>query len=205
MPIGQFLIPVSVYAAQKIINIIVERITKGENPIVDQSFNVGITNQNGGRTAVDKGFTVKQNVPDELIVGNFYFPYTVNNLLSGQELILVVVVDEGSQQVFFFPADYEGYELFLPHSAYSFLVLLVDVDGVNDPLYGDILAFGLPSAVDLSGIEDLLLEDYDDIWKLLIGDPLKVGYGGPFYLDFVLLDTFEHPEFPGSLLELFAG
>jgi hypothetical protein len=203
--IEQILIPVTIHAGKKIVDIIIERVSKGQNPVVDQSFNVGVTSRSDGRTAVDKGFTTRQNQPGELIVGNFYFPYTVNYLLTGEELVLVIVTEEMNQQVLFFLADQEGYELFLPHGAYSFLVLLVAMAGIDDPFYADILAIGLPSAVDLSGIEDLLVEEYDDIWTLLIHEPLGVSYGGPFYLDFVLLDTFEHPELPDTLWQLFAN
>lgn len=152
---------------------------------------------------MDRHFTNRHHQPDELIVGNLYFPYTVNDLLVGDELILVVVIEERYQQMLFFPADHAGYEIYLPHGVYSFLVLLVDI-GLDDLLEADILAIGLPSALDLSGIDDINVESYDDIWGLLIDEPLQVGYGGPFYLDFVLLDTLEHPEFPSTLWELFS-
>lgn len=205
MAIEQIVIPITIYGAKKIIDLMFERMAQGEKPVVDQSFNVGVTGQRGGRTTVDRRFTTRQNQPNELIVGNFYLPHMVDDMLTGEEVALVIVIEELSQHVLFFPADRGGYELFLPHGIYSFLVLLMDMVDIDDPLYADILAVGLPSAVDLSGIDDLLVEDYDDVWELFVDEPLRVSYGGPFYLDFVLLDTFEHPEIPDTLWEFFAS
>lgn len=206
MALEQLLIPLSVYAGKKIFDIIFDKVVSGEKTIVDQSLNIGSATYHDGRTMIDRNFTTSINLPDELIFGNLYIPYSVANLLTGAELVLGVIIEEMTDQLLFFTADTEGYEIYLPHGIYSFLVLLVDVEFIDlgDPLDADILAVGLPSAIDLTGIDDLTVEDYDDVvWDLLVDEPYQVGSGGPFYLDFIMLDTLEHPELPSQLWELF--
>ncbi len=203
MIVEGLVIPIALYAGKKIIDVIAEGVSKGHAPIVDQAGNVGYITPQNGRMVVDQTFTASPYVESETVFGNLYIPDTVSPLLLGDELALVVVVEEQTEQVWVFPTFVEtGYEITLPHGFYSFFVLLLDSD-VEDLMDAEILAIGFPSDFDLSDIDELTLEDQDDVWDLLIFEPLPVSYGGPYFLDFLLLDTLENPDFPNFLWELF--
>jgi len=50
-------------------------------------------------------------------------------MVLGDEVPLVLIVEETHDQVFLFEADLEtGYEIYLPHGSYSFYVFLVEKD-----------------------------------------------------------------------------
>ncbi len=198
-----FVIPLALYAGKKVIDLISEGLSSGQTPVVDQAGNIGAVYNNQGRTIVDRNFTASAYVASELIFGNFYIPDTVEILMTGEELALVVVIEVQTQNMLFFPADpgFE-YELYLPHGVYSFFVLLLDTD-VDDLMDAEIFAIGFPSAVDMSNIEDFQLQTHDDVWELLDFDAYPVDFGGPYYLDFILIDTLDEPEFPTFLFELF--
>jgi hypothetical protein len=197
--------PLTVYAGQKLIDLMAKRLSSGQNQIVNHTNNTSIVSTYNGRTIIDRNFTSANYQTSELIYGNFYIPYSLNEILSDEEIALVLINEHRSDQFFFFTTDTGGYELYLPHGFYSFIVLIIDSEFIDfvDPLDSDIMAIGLPSAIDLSGISDLSLDNYDDIWDFLIDEPIYVSHGGPYYLDFIMLDTDVHPEFPDTLWELF--
>ena len=67
-----------------------------------------------------------------------------------------------------------------------------------------IYAVGFASMVNLTdaSIEEINVDEHDDIWDLVIADPIELGYGGPFTMDFILIDTDVVPELPMFLSEL---
>lgn len=170
----------------------------GKHPVVSQSGNVGYASLNAGRTSIEKKFTVSQFQEHETLFGNLYMPDTIEDLLVGGEIALVLVVEERYQEVLLFEADMDmGYQIDLPYGIYSIFVFIVDTD-VDDLFDAMIYAIGFPCAehLDLSGIDTITAEDHEDIWNLVDDSPIKITRGGPFYLDFILVDTLEVPEFP---------
>ena len=67
-----------------------------------------------------------------------------------------------------------------------------------------IYAIGFPCAegIDLSDIDTITAEDHEDIWDILDDSPVKIIRGGPFYLDIIMIDTEEIPEFPQFFSEI---
>lgn len=148
-----------------------------------------------GRPSVSKEFTTNPYQASELVVGDIYIPDSITDLLSGNEIPLVLIVEETQQQVFLLEADInEGYEISLPHGIYSFYIFLMD-SNADDFFDAEIFAIGFPSTIDLSKVEDFSLEDHDDIWNIIHTSPLEITYGGPYFLDFILIDTDMIPGF----------
>ena len=157
-----------------------------------------------GRTVIGSGLTGPA-VPDhETLFGDLYLPDTLQDFLLGDEIVLVLVIGEDNQEVILFEADIDtGYEIDLQHGLYSIFVFVMDPEE-PDFLNATIFAVGLPCAehIDLSGIESFFLDEDEDIWNLVDLSPVEITRGGPFYLDFILFDTEQEPEFPLSLSEL---
>jgi hypothetical protein len=174
----------------------------GNRPVVDGSGHFGTTSLDAGRTLVARDFTVQRGTAHELIVGNLYLPASVREILAGDEIVLVLVIEETQQGTYLFAADVAGYAIELPHGIYSFYIFLVDADA--DDLFDALIhAVGFPTGIDLSDSEGFELKSHDDIWTLVDNSPITVLPGGPYSLDFILIDTLEVPEFPMFFAELF--
>ncbi len=159
------------------------------------------TTSHTGRTLVKKTFTIPSYLEEELIIGNFYLDFILEIMVLGDEVPLVLIVEETHEQVFLFEADLEtGYEIYLPHGTYSFYVFLVEKDE-KELLNAEIYAVGFPSRIDLSLADTSQQEDID-AWELADDTPIEVTHSGPFMLDFVLIDVDELPNFPKYFSEL---
>lgn len=200
-PVG---IALLIHLGKKAIDRFWQSAQAGNQAIVDSSGHLGTTYVDRGRVQVARDFTVRHGEQYELIVGNLYVPFSVSEIMTGAEIVLVLVVEERQQNVLLFAADIEGYAIYLPHGLYSFYVFLMDAD--EDDLFDALIhAVGLPSGLDLSDVDTIDLEDHDDVWELVDTAPTPVLPGGPYYLDFILIDTLEVPEFPMFFSELFEG
>ncbi len=178
----------------------------GSAPIVDDGGHLGFTaaSQNG-RTLVNKSFSVPLRQASELVYGDLYLPQSIQDILVGDETAIVLVIEEAQSQVLLFTADVDnGYAINLPHGNYYFYTFIVDSDA-DDLLNAMIYAVGFPSGIDLSTIDRFTLDDHDDIWDYVNDVPYEIGPGGPYYLDFILIDTDEVPDFPVYFSELWEG
>jgi len=176
----------------------------GNAPVVDIRGDMDQTTSQAGRTQVRKMFTVPEYQEEELIVGNFYQDLVLElftEMIEVPQVPLVLIVEEPQEQLFLFEADLDaGYEIYLPHGVYSFYVLLIDRDE-DDLLDAPINAIGFPSRVELSH-GDAAQREGIDAWELADDSPLEVTHGGPYLLDFVLIDADEIFDFPQSLSDL---
>ncbi len=157
-----------------------------------------------GRTVIGSDLTGSAVQDHETLFGDLYLPDTLQDFFLGDEIVLILVVGEDSQQVILFEADIDtGYEIELQHGLYSIFVFVMDPED-PDLLNATIFAVGLPCAegIDLSGIDSFYLDEDEDIWNLVDLSYVEITRGGPFYLDFILFDTEQEPEFPLSLSEL---
>ena len=157
-----------------------------------------------GRTVIGSDLTGPAVHDHETLFGDLYLPETLQDFLLGDEIVLVLVIGEDNHEVILFEADIDtGYEIDLQHGLYSIFVFVMDPEE-QDFLNATIFAVGLPCAedIDLSGIESFFLDEDEDIWNLVDLIPVEITRGGPFYLDFILFDTEQEPEFPLSLSEL---
>jgi hypothetical protein len=169
----------------------------GKHPVISQTGNLGYAFSDAGLMQVGKELTVSQYQEYQTLVGNLYIPDTIQNLMVGDEVVLVLVIEETNQEVFLFEADVEGYKVDLPHGVYSIFVFIVDAR-VEDLFDALIYAVGFPCAEDinLSDKQSISVDNHEDIWDLIDETPIEITRGGPFYLNFILIDTDEVPEFP---------
>lgn len=202
--IEPILVGLAVHLGKKGIDWIWNAIQSGGAPVADQSGNAGFAAVQAGRTVVGPEFTVPGAQPHEQVVGELYYASSLSELLVGDEVVLMLFVEETQGLALLFAADLEaGYEVYLPHGLYSAYVLLMDADS-DDFLDAEIYAIGFPSVVDLSGIEQFQLDAPDDVWDVVSDLPCEITWGGPYRLDFILVDTDEFPEFPMFFSELLA-
>ncbi len=195
-------IGVAVHLGKRVVDWIWDAVQDGGAPVADQSGNVGLTVSRAGRTVVDRGFTVPRAQPHAQVTGELYCPGTISESLYGDEVALMLIVEETEGQALLFAVDLDGeYELVLPHGLYSSYILLMDTEA-DDFLDAEIYAIGFPSAVDLSGIDQFTLEDPEHVWDMVSDAPWEVTWGGPYRLDFILIDTEEIQGFPRFLAEL---
>jgi hypothetical protein len=191
-----------IYLGQEIIRRGLDRMWSNKTPnqqdkfVLDPSGQLHIADSRNGRTFIPQSSFRTQQRRTETVFGDFYIPLSVNNLLDGDEITLMMIIDEINQQPLIFEADLnQGYQVELPHSDYSFLAFLLDPDA--DSLYDALVyAVGLPSIADLTQIEEFYTDQHDDIFSFVTMDPLGVYGGGPYYLDFIMIDTDYVPEFP---------
>jgi hypothetical protein len=178
--------------------------SQGNSAVVNQTGSLEYTASDAGRTQVRKDFTVPTYQRYEVLFGDLYLDDTVRELLSGDEIPLVAIVEENQQQVLLFDTDLDGYEVDLPQGVYSICVFLVDADA-STLFDSQVYAIGFPSAIDLSdaggGFE---LDYYEDVWQIIDSSPVEIKEGGPYYLDFVVVDTTrlaENPLYFADLME----
>ena len=174
--------------------------------VVNQTGNVTrSTRDEAGRTVIRKDLTGLRSQKSESLFGNLYLPSTVQGQIVGDEIGLVLVFGEENEQVLLFEADINhGYEIDLPFGSYSIFVFIIDPEE-PDLFDAEIYAVGFPTAqdVDLSGIQTISLDEYEDIWDLVDISPVRIKKGGPFYLDFILFDTDVELDLPKSFSEIF--
>lgn len=190
------------HIGKKVIDSFWKRSQTGNTPAINQTGRIEDTMSREGRTFVQKAFIDPRYQDYELILGEFYMTPLSEALWSELVVPLVVVIEETTQQIVLFEADLEGgYEIELIPGIYSFYVLLVDRDA-STLWDAEITALGLPSKMDLSSSEELP-EDDEDLLDFVDESPREITPGGPYILDFVLIDTDVLPEVPKYFSELF--
>ena len=196
-PVELILIGLVGHIGRKAIDWVWDNIQSGKAPVVNKTNNVGFTGSHEGRTLVEREFTSFEPQNQELVIGRLFLPHTILNVLSGDEIPLVLIIEEEEQQVVFFTADLiEGFEIYLPHAIYSIYVFLMDSSADNFQ-EAEIYAIGFPSSVDLSSVTEFSLED------IVYDAPIGIISGGSNILDIILVDTDQVPEFPRYFSELF--
>ena len=190
-------------AIKGICKILWDKIKGGDQPVVNSYGNLDMVTSQAGRTLIRKDFTVPGYQDYGVVIGGLYLPASIHQSMDGSEVPLMLVVEETTQQILLFEADLdEEYELYLPEGIYSFYVFLVDGDA-DELLDAEIYAIGLPCTLDLSAIQELILEDPEDISNYIDDSPLEIIGGESGRIDFLLLDRKEYPEFPSDFAELF--
>ena len=177
-----------------------------KSPVVNQTGLISYASQDAsGRTVVQKDYAGVKRQQSGTLFGNFYLPESIQDLIEGDEIVLVLVVGADNEQTYLFEADItHGYEIDLPFGFYTVFVFVIDPEA-DDLFDAEIFAVGFPTAehIDLTGTDAFTLQDYDDIWDFVDLAPVKITRGGPFYLDFILFDTEVETDLPVSFSELF--
>lgn len=139
------------------------------------------------------------------ISGRFYVPEIVRDLLGGDEIVLLLVYEEDTQEVSLFETSLDlGYTITLPPGTYSFFTFLLDPEA-EDMFEALIYAIGFPGtdALNFQDLESFSLENPEEIWNFVDLTPIWLAENGSFHLDIVFVDTDMIPDFPMSMLELF--
>ncbi len=194
-------IGLGVHLGKKAIDKLWNAISQEKSPIIDGSGNLTAV-ASGRRTIVPHGFTTT-SPSFAHVIGEIYLPANVAQFLSGDEIALVLVVEETGGETLLFQADIEsGYEIDLPFGIYSFFVFLVD--GAAESFYSARLhAIGFPSRIDLSDATEFSLDDEDDIWDLVVDTPLGFSPENDSYLmNFILVESSMLPGQPEFVEDL---
>jgi len=172
--------------------------------------NAGIISYSGkdpqGRTVISKNITGIQYQQSGTLFGKLYLPDTLQNTLVGDEVALVLVIGEDNDQVLLFEADmYNGYVIDLPFGLYSVFTFVLDPTAV-DLFSAEIYGVGLPNAehIDLTGIDFIDVDNYDDILDLVDLSPVRIFSTQPCFLDFIVFDTDVETDLPRTFSEIFA-
>lgn len=117
----------------------------------------------------------------------------------------VSIIEENTQETLLVDADVNaGYEIYLPLDIYSIYILLVDPN-VASLFDAQIYAIGLQSVIDLSGLDELVFDDSEDIWAIVNESPVLFTVAGNYYLDFIFLETERVLGYPASFDDLIQG
>jgi hypothetical protein len=161
---------------------------------------------NDERTRVDRASTVTVGQAFATVIGDFYLSPSVDYLCDGNEITLVVVTEEKTQEQYLFPVYVrDGYEIDLPSGLYSFVTLILD-GSEEDIANAKLFAVGYPTTLDLSDIYEVRLEDGANIDEIVSTDPIKIdAVGEPVYqLPIVLLGSEALPDVPAGIFGFMA-
>lgn len=151
-----------------------------------------------GLLFVRNDFTASTYEEYEFVFGNLFLPDTVQELLSGDKVLLLMVYGKTTRNLLLSELDAEtGYMLDLPHGLYSFFALVLDA-GARDLLDSRIYAVGLPCKANLNSpeLEKFYIEHPADILEFVDPAPINIKCGGPFYLNLILIDAEKIPDCP---------
>jgi hypothetical protein len=204
----QVAIPVTVALLTKLGGKLIDKFwgeaSAGNTAVIKQDGSVGIAASHDGRTLISKEYTAARSVAQPShIIGNFYIPTSIHELLTGEEIALVLVIEETTLQPYLFVADLNaGYEIYLPAGVYSFYVFLMDTTA-EEFFDAEIYAVGFPSRIDLSRVGEITVDELDNIWEIVGDEPLEIKNRLESILDFILIDTEQIPGFPQRFGDLF--
>ena len=90
------------YVGKKAIDEFWSKRRSGKHSVLNQAGNIGYASLDAGRIRIEKDLTVSQFQEYETLFGNLYIPDTIEDLLTGDEIALVLVIEETYQHVFLF-------------------------------------------------------------------------------------------------------
>lgn len=176
-----------------------EDTSAGKYPIIDLQGNMGYSiSDQDGLLFVRNDFTASTYEEYEFVFGNLFLPDTVQELLSEDKVLLLMVYRKMTQNLLLSELDADTrYMLDLPHGLYSFFALVLDARA-KDLLDSKIYAVGLPCKENLNRpeLERFYLEHPADIQEFIDPTPIDVKRGGPFYLNLIMIDAEKIPDYP---------
>jgi len=211
--------PIAVGVAVHVLSSIADRILNSfwketgseKYPYIDLEGSMGysVTDRNilqvGNRLSEFSGLPEEPYEAYSTVSGGFYVPEIVRDLLGGDEIVLLLVYEEDSQEVSLFEASLDlGYTITLPPGTYSFFTFLLDPEA-EDMFEALIYAIGFPGtdALNFQDLESFSLENPEEIWNFVDLTPIWLAENGSFHLDIVFVDTDMIPDFPMFMFELF--
>lgn len=183
-----------------------DEVIKGKQPVLDQTGIVAST-----RLGTDQHQYVTSNAVRAqrrrtvTIGGRLFFPDELSQLVSDGDIVLALVLDVHFDRLALFQADPDvEFLLTLEPGSYLFYMFVLAPDA-DDIYASSIDGVGFPSAIDLSSIDNILLDNYEDVGALIDDRPIDLPPGGPYQQDFVVLDALDLEDVPDTLDQLLFG
>ena len=180
-------------------------ISAGKYPIIDLQGNLGYSLlSDDSLLFVRNDFAASTYEEYELVFGSLFFPDMVQELLSKDKMLLLMVYRKGTQNLLLSELDVDTrYMLDLPHGQYFFFAFVLDAKA-EDFLGSKIYAIGLPSKENLNNpeLEDFYLEHPADILQFVDPAPIDIKRGGPFYFNLIMINVEMIPDCPILFSEL---
>jgi hypothetical protein len=132
----------------------------------------------------------------EFVFGNIFLPDTIQELLSRDKVLILMVYSKATQNLLLSELDVDArYMIDLPRGKYSFFALILDA-GAESLLDSTIYAVGLPCKENLNNpdLENFYLDHSVDIEDFVDLTPIDVKRGGPFYLNLIMMDINKIPD-----------
>jgi hypothetical protein len=171
----------------------------GKYPIIDLQGNMGYSlSDQDGLFFVRNDFTASTYEEYEFVFGNLFLPDTVQELLSKDKVLLLMVYRKKTQNLLLSELDADTrYMIDLPHGLYFFFAFILDA-GAEDLLDSTIYAVGLPCKENLNHpeLENFYLKHPADVQEFVDLAPIDIRRGGPFYLNLIMIDAEKIPDFP---------
>lgn len=171
----------------------------GKYPIIDLEGNMGYSlSDQDGLLFVRNDFTASTHEECEFVFGSLFLPDTVQEILSGDKLLLLMVYRKKTRNLLLSELEADTrYMLDLPHGQYYFFALVLDAEARN-LLDSTIYAVGLPCKENLNRpeLEKFYLEHPAEILEFVDPAPIDIKRGGPFYLNLILIDAEKIPNCP---------
>ena len=132
----------------------------------------------------------------ELVFGSLFLPDTVQELLSQDKVVLLLVYEKEKHNLLLSELDADTkYMLDLPRGEYFFFAFVADAKA-ESLLDSTIYAVGFPAKENLNSPEHegFYLKHPTDILEFVDPGPLAIKQGGPYYLNLIMVDAEKIPD-----------
>ena len=172
----------------------------GKYPIIDLQGNMGYSlPDQDGMLFVRNDFAASTYEECEFVFGSFFLPDTVQELLSEDKVLLLMVYRKKIQNLLLSELDADTrYMIDLPHGLYFFFAFILDA-GARALLDSTIYAVCLPCKENLNHpeLENFLSRTSQPTsWNSSILAPVDIKSGGPFYLNLIMINAEKIPDCP---------
>ena len=180
-------------------------IGNGRYPIIDLEGNLSfsILNQEG-LLFIRNDFPASNYMQYELVFGGVFLPDTVEELLSRDKILILMVYNQNTGDFLLAKLDMDlKYMLDLPCGQYSFFAFIMDAETENF-LDSTVYAIGIPCKENRNNpeLEEFYHESQADVFEFIELNPINIGRGGPFYINLIMVDAREIPNCPMLFSEL---
>jgi hypothetical protein len=199
------LVPIGIHIGKTIFDHLWKSVTNAKPAAVNTNGNFTYMSTNITSANVQKNFTVSSSQNYGLVQGKIFVSDSTSNILYGDEIALIFIIDELNEDMIVFQAELSReFNICLPNGIYSFYAFLLDSNA--DTLYdAEIFAVGLPFLFDLNDADQLYLEKAEDIYELIENSPVEISDSGTYRIDLILIDVENVPNFPRFFSELIEG
>jgi hypothetical protein len=173
-------------------------VSTGKYPIIDLEGNLSYSLlDQDGLQFIRNDFMPTIYTGYEFVFGNVFLSDTTQELLTKDRVLILIVYSKTTQNLLLSELAVDiRYMIDLPHGKYSFFVLILDAKA-KSLLDSKIYAIGFPCKGDLNNpeLENVYLEHPFNTRDFIDATPIEIKHGGPFYINLIVMDTSEIPDF----------